>query len=156
MGKPSGPPDLNARLRKLRDKYAPWQKVLPVCVWMYPKRASKRNIVFGIYASDEQVIYISLVLAADWVPKEVLDAILWHELCHTFQDQFPVKNEPDHSKRFFQWEALYPKTQHANLWEAVYIEQLLAEQNRLVGLKGVAQPLPHPARMPASLRPPKD
>jgi hypothetical protein len=150
--KPHEPPDLNARLRKLRDKYAPWQKVLPYCNWVFPQRLTKNEIIYGVYCSDQNLIYVNLILAAKWVPPEFLDYILWHELCHAFQDEFPIKGEADHSPRFRKWETMFRYTVHGQLWEMANHGRLTKEQNRLVHQRGKIQVLPHPKKLPPQLR----
>lgn len=91
-----------------------------------PNKKRRRSIRLGTYASDERLIRIHPSLDADWVPRYVVELVVYHEMLHAVVP--PVvrgSHKVFHTPEFRKRERAHPDFERANAWEQKNLLRLL-------------------------------
>ncbi len=94
-------------------------------------RRSYEQLQMGSYSSSRRLITIHPSLDQKWVPRHVVEATIFHEMCHAM---IPVKKingrKQIHPLVFKKLEARYPHLQKVQKWEEKNLGSLLRKPGR--------------------------
>lgn len=95
-------------------------------------RARKsRHIVLGTYLSRERIIVIHPHLDRPLIPRYVVEAVVFHEMCHQHVPDVVVKGRRRmHTRIFREQEQRFPLLTEAREWERAHIDYLLRRERR--------------------------
>lgn len=99
-----------------------------------PSRSRRRSIRLGSMDERRSLIRIHPNLDSPWVPRMVVEFVVWHELCHyvapplddraaSLQGQNRV-----HHDEFRVLESFYPQKEEAERWIRMNLQRLLAKR----------------------------
>ena len=102
--------NLDHELRTVRDHYFPglearirWGKDSG------PRKRKRRSMRMGSWDEEKKLIRIHPALDQDWVPKEYLHYLIYHELCHAVaKPKYSRRGNQIHHAEFHDLEAQYP------------------------------------------------
>ena len=96
------------------------------------KRFSRtRHITLGQYSDNDKLIIIHPNLDKKLIPRFLLEAIIYHEMCHQVTGDKKVgKRRQIHTKDFKELEKFYPHSNQAKKWERDNFEYILRSKSR--------------------------
>lgn len=113
--------DLEKILRSLNRRYFKNKLKAQITWGKSPSRRSYEEMQLGSYSTSRNLITIHPSLDHKRIPKYVLEATVFHEMCHAV---IPVKTvngrKQIHPKAFKRLEAKYPHLSKARKWEENY------------------------------------
>ena len=111
---------LNAKhFKRLCDARITWGKE-PV------KKKRRNGIQLGSYDPETNIIRIHRVLDAPWVPRYVLESLIFHEMLHwMFRPRHDGTRRVIHGRAFREAEIAHPAYERSRLWMARNLEKLL-------------------------------
>lgn len=91
------------------------------------RRTERVSLQLGSYHPDQDLVRVHPALDQPWVPRFVLEAVIYHELLHA---ALPAKVENGrrrlHTPEFRRRERLYPRLDEANAWIRENLRRLIA------------------------------
>lgn len=119
--------DLKALLDRLNDNYFEGQAAPCRITWGQRKQGGKaRSVRLGSYCAEQELIRIHPCLDRSFVPRYVVEGVVFHEILHHFIPQ-ERKNgrRVIHSHRFRELERSYPHFDRMRKWQQVHLRRLL-------------------------------
>jgi predicted SprT family Zn-dependent metalloprotease len=97
-----------------------------------PRRPRRRTIRLGAYFFESKTIRIHPVLAQDWVPKEVLESVIFHEMCHAVEPfkTGPRKRRCHHHEEFRNIEQKFEHHERAAEWIKKNLDRLIKHRKQ--------------------------
>lgn len=95
-----------------------------------PQRKKRRSIRFGSWHEDEKLIRVHPLLDQEWVPKEFIRYLIYHELCHAVAKphQDAQGRHRVHHADFKQLEAQYPNFKEMEKLSQEIFNRLIRER----------------------------
>ena len=91
-----------------------------------PPRRPRRSIRFGAYDSMERLIRIHPLLDQTFVPRYVIESVVFHEMLHQLHPPQRVNGRwAIHTPAFRRAERRFPYFEHAEAWQRRHVERLL-------------------------------
>ena len=118
--------DLQALLDRLNEKYFKGKSPCRI-TWGQRKRAARpRSIRLGSYCSEQELIRIHPCLDRSFVPRYVIEGVVFHEMLHHVVPQ-ERKNgrRVMHSALFRKLERSYPHFERLRKWQQTHLHRLL-------------------------------
>ena len=119
--------DLNVLYDRLNQEYFGGQMAVEIEWGKKVKTPNRRSLRFGSYDTHKKLIRIHPRLNQEFVPLNVLELTIYHEMCHEFLP--PVKRNGQwqtHHKDFKRKEREYRQYREAMQWEKAHWAKLLA------------------------------
>lgn len=118
--------DLEKIMRSLNRRYLKNRVTAKITWGPKQKRRGYEQMQMGSYSTSRNLITIHPALDRKFVPKAVVEATVFHEMCHAL---LPVKEKGGrkqiHPPSFRKLEALYPHAKTAKAWEDKHFGKLL-------------------------------
>lgn len=95
-----------------------------------PQRRKRRSIRFGSWHEDEKLIRVHPLLDQDWVPREFIRYLIYHELCHAVAKPHcdASGRQHVHHQDFKSLEAQYPRLAEMEKAAKVIFDRLIKER----------------------------
>jgi predicted SprT family Zn-dependent metalloprotease len=95
-----------------------------------PQRRKRRSIRFGSWHEDEKLIRVHPLLDQDWVPREFIRYLIYHELCHAVAKPHcdPSGRQHVHHQDFKSLEAQYPRLKEMEAVSKEIFARLIKER----------------------------
>jgi len=95
-----------------------------------PRRKKRRSIRFGSWHEDCKQVRIHPLLDQEWVPREFIRYLIYHELCHAVEKPLPHKagGHRIHHAEFKRLEQKYPHVNEMEKTGKEIFERLIRER----------------------------
>ncbi|NOZ87873.1 MAG: SprT family zinc-dependent metalloprotease [Deltaproteobacteria bacterium] len=94
--------------------------------WGKESKNRKRSIQLGVFDRDSNIIRIHPLLDRDFVPEDVVEMVLYHEMLHAYLGADVVRGRRMvHTKRFREAEKAHPYYSAYVEWEKKHLTRLL-------------------------------
>lgn len=121
--------NLNQELRYIQDTYFP--DVQASIRWgkdSGPRKKKRRSMRMGSWDEEKRLIRIHPVLDQEWVPKEYLHYLIYHELCHSVErPRYSRWGNQIHHAEFHALENQYPNVKQMRKLGRQLFERIIAE-----------------------------
>lgn len=118
--------DLEAIYQTLNREYFGNQVQAQITWGRRPPRRPRRSIRFGAYNSEEQLIRINPLLDQAFVPRYVVENIVFHEMLHQINPPQRLNSRWSiHTPAFRRAERRFPHFEQAEAWQHRHMGRLL-------------------------------
>lgn len=91
------------------------------------RRTNRISLQLGSYNQDQDLVRVHPALDQPWVPRFVLEAVIYHELLHAAMPPTVTDGRRRlHTPEFRRRERLYPRLDEANAWVRENLQRLIA------------------------------